>query len=204
VSGNVITISGLTLKGGSLITLTYGNGAGITAPATLGTSVWIFAEASTAIGALTALTSQPTVLVSAAPDGSGTAVSSLSSAVAGSTLTPITFTYTAATGGIVNGSITLAIPAGWATPSLVSTAPGYIRSSSGTITVSGSTVTISGLTLSAKGTVSITYGSTSTLTASKLIAPKQGQYTFAFSEKSTSTGVLTAIGTSPSIKTTLK
>ena len=43
----------------------------------------------------------------------------------------ITFTYTAATGGINNGSVTLVVPAGWSAPSTTGANAGYSTSSAG-------------------------------------------------------------------------
>ena len=45
----------------------------------------------------------------------------------------ITFTYTAATGGINNGSVTLVVPAGWSAPSTTGANAGYTTASSGTV-----------------------------------------------------------------------
>ena len=72
----------------------------------------------------------------------------------------ITFTYTAATGGISNGSVTLVVPAGWSAPSTTGANAGYTTSSSGTLAVAGQTITVSSLTLGGGSTFTITYGDT--------------------------------------------
>src|SRR5690348_2608125 len=93
-------------------------------------------------------------------DGSGTMGASISNVSASQTGRTITFTYTAATGGMLNGSITLAVPAGWSAPSTTASNAGYTTASTGTLGVAGSTVTVSNVTLASGATMTITYGST--------------------------------------------
>src|SRR5204862_484127 len=75
VSGQTITISSLTLAGGSTFTVTYGStaggGPGATATSSTGSQTWTTQEKSTAGGSLTDIASQPSITVYAA-DGSGT------------------------------------------------------------------------------------------------------------------------------------
>ena len=70
-------------------------------------------------------------------DGSGTLTTPTGSVNSAQTGRTITFTYTAATGGISNGSVTLVVPAGWNAPSTTGANAGYSTSSSGTLTVAG-------------------------------------------------------------------
>ncbi len=56
----------------------------------------------------------------------------------------IVFTYTAAAGGMVNGSLSLDVPPGWSAPSTVSSAPGAVTASLGAASVAGRTITVSG------------------------------------------------------------
>src|SRR6266545_2605786 len=93
-------------------------------------------------------------------DGSGTMASSVSNVSASQTGRTITFTYTAASGGMLNGSVTLAVPSGWSAPSTTGSAAGYSTASTGTLSVAGSTITVSSLTLAGGATMTITYGST--------------------------------------------
>src|SRR5689334_15951423 len=68
-----------------------------------------------------------------AVDGAGTLVSSTSNVSASQTGRTITFTYTAASGGMQNGSITLVVPAGWSAPSTTGANAGYTTASTGTV-----------------------------------------------------------------------
>src|ERR687886_196365 len=91
-----------------------------------------------------------------ASDGSGTMTVSPSSVAASSSVTE-SFTYTAATGGTSNGSISILIPSGWTAPQTSSgSTAGYVTSNAGSVAVSGSgpwTITVSSLTLASNGTV---------------------------------------------------
>ena len=122
-SDQLITVSGVTLAGAGTSTITYGAtsggscaaGDGATAPTTAGAKAWKVQEASVSTGVLKNLASSPSINVDAA-DGSRTLTTSTTNVANGSTGNTITFTYKAATGGISNGTITLAVPAGWADP----------------------------------------------------------------------------------------
>jgi hypothetical protein len=159
VSGQTITVSSLTLGGGSTFTIVYGNtgsgGPGATATSSTGAQTWQAQEKSTSAGSLTNLGSSPSVTVNAA-DGSGTLTTPTSSVPFASTGNSLTFTYTAATGGINSGSVTLVVPAGWNAPSTTGANGGYSTSSAGTLTVSGQTITVSSLTLAGGNTFTIT------------------------------------------------
>src|SRR5207247_6107848 len=111
----------------------------------------------------------------------------------------ITFTYTAAAGGISNGSVTLAVPAGWSAPSTTGSNAGYTTASSGTLSVSGQTITVSSLTLGGGSTFTITYGSTASGGPGATATSSTGAQTWTAQEKSTSGGTLTSIASSPSI-----
>src|SRR2546430_9609724 len=60
--------------------------------------------------------------------------------------------YTAAAGGISNGSVTLVVPSGWSAPSTTGSNAGYATASSGTVSVSAQTITVSSLTRSEEHT----------------------------------------------------
>ena len=72
--------------------------------------------------------------------------------------TTLSFTYTAATDGLVAGSVVVNVPSGWTAPSTSSTHAGYTTASVGTLSVAGQVITVSGLTLSSDSTLTITYG----------------------------------------------
>ena len=94
---------------------TGGGGPGATASATTGVQVWQAQEKSTLAGVLVNLAASPSITVYAA-DGSGTATSSIAGVSASQTGRTVTLTYTAATGGMLNGSLTVVVPTGWTAP----------------------------------------------------------------------------------------
>ncbi len=67
VSGQVITVSGVTLAGGATMTIVYGSTAsaspGATANSATGTDTFATRQRSTAGGVLAAIASQPTVTI---------------------------------------------------------------------------------------------------------------------------------------------
>jgi Chitobiase/beta-hexosaminidase C-terminal domain/Bacterial Ig-like domain len=207
LSGQNITLSGLTLASGASVTITYGDktggGAGADAPGagSSGTSTFSTSEKSTSGGALTALVSPPSVTVTNAANGSGSIVVSPSAAVAASGGNTLTFTYTAVAGGLNGGALQVTVPSGWSAPSITSGTKGYTTSSAGTVSASGQTITVSGVTLSANATVTITYGDR-TGGGAGADAPGVGTSTFNTSEKSTSTGTLSALTSPPSVHVT--
>src|SRR6185436_19897287 len=97
-------------------------------------------------GSLANLGSSPSITVYAAA-GAGTLTTPTTNVSASQTGRTITFTYTAPTGGINNGSVTVVVPAGWTAPSTTGANAGYSSSSAGTLTVSGQTITVASLTL---------------------------------------------------------
>ena len=120
VSGQTITVSGVTLSAGNTFTIVYGStagaGPGATAASTLGAQTWQAQEKSTSGGTLTNLASSPSITVNASADGSGTLTTPTTTVLANSTGNTITFTYTAATGGISNGEVDITVPSGWTAP----------------------------------------------------------------------------------------
>ena len=96
-----------------------------------------------------------------AADGAGTLTTPTTNVSASQTGNTITFTYTAAAGGMNNGSLTLVVPAGWTAPSTVSNNAGYTTASTGTVSVASQTITVSSLTLAGGATMTLTYGNKS-------------------------------------------
>ena len=96
------------------------------------------------------LGASPSVTVNAA-DGSGTLTTPTTNVAASSTGNTLTFTYTAATGGMSNGAVRLTVPTGWSAPSTTGTAAGYTTASTGTVGVAGQVITVTGVTLAGGG-----------------------------------------------------
>ena len=93
-----------------------------------------------------------------APDGSGTLTTPLTTFVAGSTGNTITFTYTAAEGGMSDGALVLGVPSGWSEASTTSGADGYTTASTGNVHTDPSGIFISGISLAGGDSLTITYG----------------------------------------------
>ena len=202
VASQTITVSSLTIAGGSTFTITYGDtsggGTGATATATTGAQTWQAQSKSTAGGSLANLGSSPSITVYAA-DGTGTLTTPTSVVSASQTGRTIIFTYTAATGGINNGSVTLVVPAGWSAPSTTGANAGYTTASSGTVSLASQTITVSSLTIAGGSTFTITYGSTASGGPGATATSSTGAQTWQAQEKSTSASSLANLGTSPSI-----
>ena len=211
-SGQTITVSGLTLAAGATATITYGatsGGActsadGATASTTPGAGIWQALEKSWSSGGLTNLASSPSITISA-PSGAGTLTTPVTSVGPAETGDVITFTYTAAAGGMTSGVITIAVPSGWSAPTTANSV-GCVSASTGTVSVSGQTITVSSVTLAAAATATITYGAISggscTATDGATTGSTAGSVTFSTQQSSTASGTLAAIATSPSITVT--
>ena len=175
------------------LTITYNSG---TAPATTGAQTWQAQSRGISTGTMTNLASSPSITVRAL-NGSGTMTSSVSNVANGATGQTATFTYTAATGGMASGAITVDVPVGWTAPNTTSGTAGYTTASTGTVGTAGQKITVTGVTLAAAATMTITYGSgggggaTATTTA--------GPATWQVQQRSVTGGTLTNLGTSPSI-----
>ena len=202
VSGQTITITGLTVSGGDKVTIAYGSraakGPGAKAPGTVGLQTWQAQSQSTPTGALTDVMPSPQIAVCAA-DGTGTLTADPTAVSASATHQTLTFTYTAAVGGIGDGVVTLTVPNGWSAPSTMSTSPGYTTAGDGSVSVSAQTITVSGLTLAAGDTATITYGSTAAGGPGAGAPTTTGAQTWNVQEQSSPTGVLKNLPGSPKI-----
>jgi hypothetical protein len=205
VSGQTITISNLTLAGGTSFDVIYGSkaagGPGATASTTPGAETWQAQSKATVGGTLTNLASSPSITISAplAPDGSGTLTTPTSTVVHSSSGNTITFTYTAATGGIAGGAITIVVPTGWNAPSLAGANPGFVKTGKGVVSVSGQTITISNLTLAGGQSFQITYGAKSGGGPGATAPVSTGSQTWQAQSKATAGGTLINLAASPAI-----
>ncbi len=203
VSGSTIEFSAFNLASGSGCTITYGyktdGGSGVTAPASGGPGApytFTSQEKSSSSGTLTTLGSgSPSVIVVGA-DGTGSMAVSPTNALNGSAQ-EYTFTYTAPSGGVDNGELTIAVPSGWSAPQLSSAnAAGYVLDDCGQSTaIASGAIQSSGISLDDGGSCEIIYGAG----AAAAVAPStSGSYTFTSKEKSTVGGTLGGIS-SPSV-----
>jgi hypothetical protein len=124
------------------------------------------------------------------------------SVTSGSTGHAITFTYTAATGGVSAGGVHLTVPAGWSLPSTTGTSAGYTTASTGTVSVDGSSIVVLGVTLAAGATLTINYGDKTAKGPGATATTAVGPATWVATEKSTSGGAETALAKSPVITVT--
>jgi hypothetical protein len=196
--GHLITIPEVSLTAGDTCVIRYGISgfnSGATAPSATGTSTFTTQEASSGTGTLTTIGSSPSVTVG--NDGTGTMTVSPSQAVVSSAGNKLTFTYTAAR-TITSGQLTLAIPAGWSTPSTSAAAAGATTSTCGTVAVSGTTINVTGVSLASGGTCTVTYGNKAS--GPGATAPSAGgTLSFTTQEESTNDNNLVALPTSPQV-----
>ena len=128
-----------------------------------------------------------------APDGSGTITVSPSTFAPGSTGNALTFTYTAADGGMSGGALSLTVPSGWSAPSISGTDPGYTTTNNGDLNVDGSTIYVTNITLAGGESMTITYGD-HTADGPGATAPSvNGMQEWPTQQASTSSGTATTI-----------
>ena len=203
VSGQTITVSNLTRNTGQTVTITYGSkgggGPGATVSGTTGNRRWQAKQKTNAAGTLTKLASSPSIAVYAR-DGSGTLTTPTTSVAHGSTGNTIVFTYTAAAGGMKDGTLTVVVPSSWSGPATSATARGYTTSNSGVVSVSSRTILVSSLTRSAGQTVKVTYGSKAGGGPGANAPPTStGAQTWSAKQRSIVVGALTSLSSSPVI-----
>jgi hypothetical protein len=138
----------------------------------------------------------------AAANGTGTLTTKTTSVAYGSTGHVITFTYTAATGGVTDGGVHVTVPAGWSAPSTTGTAAGYTTASTGTVSIDDQTIVVLGVTLAAGATLTINYGAKAAKGPGATATTTVGAATWTATEKSTSGGTETTLAKSPVITVT--
>ncbi|MGB8196336.1 MAG: hypothetical protein WCF25_04935 [Acidimicrobiales bacterium] len=135
----------------------------------------------------------------AAENGTGTMTTKTTSVTYGSTGHELTFTYTAATGGVSAGGVHLTVPNGWSAPSTTGTSAGYTTASTGTLSIDGQTIVVLGVNLSSGATLTIDYGSKAAKGPGATATTSVGTATWTTMEKSTSGGTETNLAKSPQI-----
>jgi trimeric autotransporter adhesin len=200
-SGGSISVTGVSLAAGQKLTIVYGSktsfGPGATAPSSGSAAPWFTQERSSPAGTLVNVSPQPVVTV-LSPDGSGTMSPSAATATSSSTNNTIIFTYTADTGGLVNGTVRLTVPSGWSVPSTNGLDPGYSTATTGTVSLNGRKIVVTGVTLTGGATLNIVYGASIGATAPSAT----GAQTWLTEEKSSAMGTLAPIAVQPSITVT--
>ena len=134
-----------------------------------------------------------------AADGSGTLTTPTTNVSASQTGRTVTFTYTAASGGMINGTVTLLVPSGWSAPSIIGSNAGYTTASTGTVSVASQTITVSNVTVAGGATMTITYGSTAGGGPGATATSSTGAQTWQAQQRSKTSGTLTNLASSPSI-----
>lgn len=184
----------VSLASNTSCTVTYGSGSNAVAPSTnVGTQTWT-TQANVGSG-LTSLGTSPQIDVLSA-NGSGTTGISPTSSGAASTGNTYTLTYTAAAGGLSNGILFFTAPDDFTTPQSTSSgSAGYVTStcsSQGNVGTAGQNVSVSGINLGGGASCTITYSAVTAGTT-------YGSNSFPVTERSSASGSLTAIGSSPSV-----
>ena len=191
VDGQTITVS--SIQTNQTIYISYGSteygGPGATAPATSGGETWsASSQTESDSGDLEPLAASPAVYVDS-PDGSGSLGVSPDPVIAGSTGNDMTLTYTAAAGGLGDGSITIDHPAGWTAFSA-----GSLDTSdcSGcTVSYPGGNLELDNVTLASAEQLTIDYTATAPAVT--------GDYSFAAQEASSSGGTLADLAATPQV-----
>jgi hypothetical protein len=207
VAGTAFTVSGVTLAAGKSCTIVYGSragaGPGATASSATGSETFVTKESSVLSGTLTAL-ARPAKITVYAANGSGTMTVSPTTVHASSKGNTLTFTYTAATGGLAGGQLNIVVPAGWSAPSTSAKAAGLVIATCGTVVVSKMTVEIKGVTLGSARACKIAYGSRAHSGPGATAPSATGTDAFIASEASSSPATLGALASSPKVKVTPK
>ena len=196
VTGQTITITGVTLRATRAFTIVYGaTGHPAVVTSTPGTDTFTTKSASLSTGTPAPIGASPVVKVVAA-NGSGTIAVTPTAVITSSSGHTLTFTYTAATGGMTHGEVTIAVPAGWTAPT-TSAVAGQVTASAGTVGVTGRTIDVTGVTLAAGTVLTVTYGATGhTVTAPSTT----GRMFFTTQQTSVSGGTLTTLSVQPEVK----
>jgi hypothetical protein len=160
---------------------------------------WLLPLVLTASGLVLGVSSPASA---AAANGTGTMTTKTTSVTYGSTGHVLTFTYTAATGGVSNGGVHLTVPSGWSPPSTTGTSAGYTTASTGSVSIDAQTIVVLGVTLSAGATLTINYGAKGAKGPGATATTTVGAATWVATEKSTSGGTETSLAKSPVITVT--
>ena len=117
-SGEGLTQEYMALSGGGQRIRVIGSDGTQASPGASGNKTAAVSNSQDWVAHLVALT--PAL----AADGSGTLTTPTTNVSASQTGHTLTFTYTAATGGMLNGTVTLVVPGGWSAPSTTARTPG--------------------------------------------------------------------------------
>jgi hypothetical protein len=206
IDDRTIVVSGVNRAGGEVVQINYGaksgGGTGATAPAGGASQSWTSKQKTLNSGTLTELASSPAISV-LSPDGDGTMTVLPTSVTHGSTGNTLVFTYTAASGGMNNGTVNVVVPAGWSAPSTTGSAAGFTTASTGTVSIGGGgTIVVSGVTLNGGQTLTLTYGATSGGGLGATAPATLGPQPWITTQRSNNNGILTPITTQPVVTVT--
>jgi hypothetical protein len=203
-----IRVTDVTLAMGQELTITYGanasGGGAAIAPATTETSSFSGAQASTADDSPVPLSYAPKVQVlQLASNGAGSMTVGPSKWVAAGAQTWLSFDYSLPGGfGMINGEVTVELPAGWAPPSTDSTAPGYTTTSVGTLAISAEDprrIDVTGLNFVSGGGLDIEYGRQPYSAGTARAPSTPGTWTFS-AEAANNGGSLAPLAASPALQ----
>jgi hypothetical protein len=203
-AGTTVTITGKNFTGASAVRI---DGLKATYRVRSATRITAIVPSKATTGKITVTTNGGTVTSPVsfdvyAADGSGTLTSAILRLLPSSTGNVLKFTYTAGTGGMGDGAVTITVPKGWSEP-VTRNAVGCTTTTVGTVRTSGQTITVSGLSLPGGGRAVITYAATSGGVCATgdgaTASANEGAATWHGQQKSTPAGRLTNLSSSPSI-----
>jgi hypothetical protein len=109
----------------------------------------------------------------------------------------LTFTFEASARALRRATVRLSIPSGWAPPSKMSSAAGYVTASAGALSVKGSSIAVRRVILSPSSQLTITYGGGS----GGATAPSEvGRYAFPVSVAPSASRASVPLGRPPSVR----
>lgn len=197
-AGMTVTVPIVSLAPNQTVRIVYGSGSGSSGAVVQpnpGAAMFLTESRITGAGTLTPIANSPTVIVTGAPDGSGTMTVSPTVVSTGSSGNQLTFIFTPA-GPMDGGAIRLTIPSGWSPPQATSGVAGYTTVSStgviGAPVFAGMTVTVPIVSLTAGQTITITYGAGSG-SSGAVAQSSAGNATFLTQSRGSASGSLVEI-----------
>ena len=198
--GSTIEVPVSSLGAGQTVAINYGGGSAITVPSQLGSYSFTFSSKGSSAGSLVSILAQPSVTVTSAADGSGTAAVSATTGTvtAGSTGNSFSIVYTAV-GPVDGGAVLFNVPSSaWPAPDATNTTvastgvagtlsfPAVVDAAGLAVADAAGQAKVTGAVLAAGQTVTFTYANVTAPGAAN-------SYTFGVQSTGTAAGVLASV-----------